>query len=330
MGKPITYIDAIVEAQAEEMRRDPNVFVLGEDVGIYGGVFKATKGLMEEFGFWRCLDTPIAESLIVDAAIGAALMGMRPIAEIQFGDFIGGAHDPICQQAAKIYWRTGGTWKVPIVIRVANAWAMGTGVYHGQANEAWYMHVPGLKVVAPSTPYDAKGLLKSAVRDNNPVIYMEQKAIYRVPWLKEELPDDDYVVPIGKARLAREGKHVSFISYGWVVHNCLEAAKKLEEEKGVSAEVLDLRSILPYDKEAILETVKKTGKVIIAHDATKTAGVGAEIAAFISENAFEYLDGPIVRVCSYDTPVPFYSKMEKFWLPTADRLYEAGLKLFEY
>ncbi len=330
MAKAVTYIDAIVEAQREEMERDPSVFVLGEDVGIYGGVFKATKGLKDEFGFWRCLDTPIAEACIVDVAIGAALMGMRPIAEIQFGDFIGGAHDPICQQAAKIYYRTGGTWKVPIVIRVASGWSMGVGMYHGQANEAWYVHTPGLKVVAPATPYDAKGLLKSAVRDDNPVIFLEQKAIYRVPWLKQELPEEDYTVPIGKARIAREGKHLTYISYGWVVHNCLEAAKRLSDEHGIEAEVIDLRSLLPMDKETIIESVKKTGKVIISHDAPKTGGVGGEISAIIADEAFEYLDGPIVRVCSYDTPIPFFSKMEQFWLPTPEKLYQAGLKLFSY
>ncbi len=325
--RKITYIDAIIEAQREEMRRDENVFVLGEDVGLYGGVFKATKGLMDEFGFYRCLDTPISESAIVGIATGAALMGMRPIAEIQFADFIGGAHDQICQQAAKIYYRTGGTWPVPITIRCPYGGDVGGGMYHSQSNEAWYCHVAGLKVVVPSTPYDAKGLLKAAIRDNNPVLYFEHKKLYRT--IKEPVPDDDFVVPIGKAEVKKPGRHLSIFSFGLMFHRSMQAALKLKEE-GIDVEVVDLRTLLPLDMETIAESVKKTGKALVVHEAPKYGGIGGEIASAIVEECWDYLDGPVVRVAAPDTPVPFHPKMEQLFLPSVERIYQEAKKLFEY
>ncbi|MEP0813947.1 MAG: alpha-ketoacid dehydrogenase subunit beta [bacterium] len=327
MGHVATYIDAIVEAQREEMRRDERVFVMGEDVGIYGGVFKATKGLKDEFGFYRCLDTPISESLIVGAGIGAALMGMRPISEIQFADFIHGAHDQIVNQAAKIFYRTGGTWACPLVIRVPYGGDVGGGMYHSQSVEAWYVHVPGLKIVCPGTPRDAKGLLKAAVRDNNPVLYFEHKKLYRT--IKEEIPDDDYVTPIGPAEVRREGRHVTMIAFGLMLQRVLKVAERLSGE-GIEAEVIDLRTLLPMDKNTIIESAKKTGKVVVVHEAPKTGGVGGEIASIVAEQAFEYLDGPIVRVCGLDIPHPFHPKMEEFYLPSVERIYEETKKLVEY
>ncbi len=327
MAHKVTYIDAIVEAQAEEMRRDERVFVMGEDVGIYGGVFKATKGLKDEFGFYRCLDTPISESLIVGAGIGAALMGLRPIAEIQFADFIHSAHDQITNQAAKMFYRSGGTWACPMVIRVPYGGDVGGGMYHSQSPEAWYAHVPGLKVVMPGTPYDAKGLLKAAIRDNNPVIYFEHKKLYRT--VKEDIPDEDYIVPIGPAEVRREGRHVTIIAFGLMLQRTLKVADRLSEE-GIEAEVIDLKCVLPIDKDTIESSAKKTGKVVIVHEAPKTGGVGGEIAAIVNEKAFEFLDGPVVRVCGLDIPHPFHPKMEEFYLPSVDRIYNETKKLVDY
>lgn len=326
MAHKVTYIDAIVEAQAEEMRRDERVFVMGEDVGIYGGVFKATKGLKDEFGFYRCLDTPISESLIVGAGIGAALMGMRPISEIQFADFIHGAHDQITNQAAKVFYRTGGTWACPLTIRVPYGGDVGGGMYHSQSPEAWYVHVPGLKIVAPSNPYDAKGLLKAAVRDNNPVIYFEHKKLYRT--VKDDIPEDDFVVPIGPAEVVREGRHVTMVAFGLMLHRSLKVAERLAEE-GIEADVIDLKTLLPIDSATIVESAKKTGKVVIVHEAPKTGGMGGELSAIVSEQAFDFLDGPIVRVCGRDIPHPFHPKMEEFYLPSLDRIYEETKKLVE-
>lgn len=325
--KTITFIDAILDGMREEMLRDENVFVLGEDVGIYGGVFKATKGLMDEFGFWRCLDTPIAEELIVGAATGAALCGMRPIAEIQFCDFVGGAHDQIVQQAAKICYRTGGKWPVPIVVRVVTGGDVGGGLYHSQSLEAWYAHTPGLKVVSPSNVYDAKGLLKAAVRDNNPVLYFEHKKLYRL--LKEEIPTDDYIVPIGPADIKRAGTDVSIFAYSYMTYKSLLAAEMLARD-GISAEVVDLRTLLPVDKETILASSKKTGKCIVVYEANRTCGYGAEVASIIAEEAFEYLDAPIVRITGLDTPFPFHPKMEKFFMPDENKIYRAAKELYEY
>lgn len=327
MAHNITYIDGIVEAQREEMKRDETVFVLGEDVGVYGGVFKATRGLMQEFGFYRCLDTPIAESGIVGIAIGAAMMGMRPIAEIQFADFIGGAHDQIVNQATKIFYRSGGTWPVPITIRIPYGADVGGGMYHSQSIEQWYMNITGLKMVVPSTPYDAKGLLKACIRDNNPCLYLEHKKLYRT--IKEEIPEDDYIIPIGKADIKREGKHISVYCYGLMYHRVLQAANILSKE-GIDLEIVDLRSLLPLDKETILHSVKKTGKAIVVHEASKTGGVGAEVASIINEEAWDYLDAPVHRECSLDIPMPFHPKMEAYFMPTVEKIVNAARKLHAY
>lgn len=333
-----TYVDAIIEAQAEEMRRDPNVFVLGEDIGLYGGVFKATAGLKDEFGFWRCLDTPIAEELIIGAAVGASLVGMRPIAEIQFCDFIAACHDQITNQAAKLYFRSGGTWACPIVIRVPYGGGVGGGVYHSQSNEAWYMHCPGLKVVCPATPYDAKGLLKAAVRDNNPVIFFEHKRLYREKvegkavrmfrdreWMAE-IPDTDYTVPIGKAAVVKEGTDITLVAYSLMLFRALDAARDLERE-GISAEVIDLRTVLPLDRETVVDSVKKTGRMIVIHEAPMTGGAGAEIVASVTEAAFDYLDARPLRIAGEDTPFPFHPKMEADYMPQTTEIVESAISL---
>ncbi|HYE79060.1 MAG TPA: alpha-ketoacid dehydrogenase subunit beta, partial [bacterium] len=332
------YVEAIIDAQREEMRRDPNVFILGEDIGIYGGVFKATAGLKDEFGFWRVLDTPIAEELIIGAAVGASLVGMRPIAEIQFCDFIASCHDMLTNQCAKLYFRSGGTWAVPMVVRVPFGGGVGGGIYHSQSNEAWYLHTPGLKVVCPATPYDAKGLLKAAVRDNNPVIYFEHKRLYReavegnkVRMFRgrehlAEIPDDDYVVEIGKAGIAQEGTDVTIVAYSLMLFRALDAAKELERE-GVSAEVIDLKTLLPLDRETIINSVMKTGRLIMVHESPMTGGVGAEIVSTVTEAAFDYLDARPVRICGSDTPFPFHPKMEADYMPQTSEIVEAALAL---
>src|ERR687886_2161695 len=285
MPRELSYLEAIREALVEEMRRDPKVFVLGEDVGPYGGAFGVTQGLYDEFGEARVLDTPISESAIVGISIGAALRGYRPVAEMQFADFITCAFDQIVNQAATLRYRYGGRAAVPIVIRAPSGGNVAGGLYHSQNPEAWFVHRPGLKVVAPSTAYDAKGLLKAAIRDEDPVLYFEHKFLYRR--IKEELPQGDHVVPIGKARLAREGRDLSIITYAATVHKALEAAEQLEREDGLSVEVLDLRSLLPMDDEAIVATVRKTNRVLIVHEDTVTGGMAGEITARISERAFE-------------------------------------------
>ena len=295
-----TYVDAIRQGISEEMERDDNVFVLGEDVGIYGGAFKVTTGLLEKFGETRVIDTPISESAIVGAAIGAALMGLRPIAEMQFADFISCAFDQIVNFAAKCRYRWGAG--IPIVVRAPSGGGIHGGPFHSQNPEMHFVHTPGLKVVCPSTAYDAKGLLKAAIRDPDPVIFFEHKYLYRR--VKEELPDGDILVPIGKAAVRRRGADISVITYGAMVYVALDAARELEKE-GIDVEVLDLRSLLPFDKEAVLESVKKTSKVILLHEDTRTGGFAGELAALISEEAFDYLDGPIRRITAPDTPVPF-------------------------
>jgi 2-oxoisovalerate dehydrogenase E1 component beta subunit len=275
-----TYVEAIRQGISEEMERDDNVFVLGEDVGLYGGAFKATAGLLEKFGETRVIDTPISESAIVGAAIGAALMGLRPIAEMQFADFISCAFDQIVNFAAKCRYRWGAG--IPIVVRAPSGGGIHGGPFHSQNPEMHFVHTPGLKVVCPSTAYDAKGLLKAAIRDPDPVIFFEHKFLYRWPRAKEELPSDDFIVPIGKAALRREGTGISIITYGAMVYVALDAATELEKE-GIDVEVLDLRSLLPFDKEAVLESVKKTNKVILLHEDTRTGGFAGELAALISE-----------------------------------------------
>ncbi|MBX7220480.1 MAG: alpha-ketoacid dehydrogenase subunit beta [Blastocatellia bacterium] len=320
-----TYLEAIRQAMFEEMRRDPSVFLIGEDVGVYGGAFKVTAGILDEFGPERVIETPIAEAAIIGAACGAALMGMRPIAEMQFIDFISCGFDMLTNYAATSRYRQG--LACPIVVRGPSGAGTRGGPFHSLNPEAFFMNTPGLKMVEPSTPYDAKGLMKAAIRDNDPVLFFEHKFLYRR--LKEDLPETDYIVPIGKADVKRAGEDLSIITYGAMVHTALEAAQTLEEED-IHVEVLDLRSLLPYDKEAILATVKKTNKVILLHEATRTGGIAGELAAFITEEAFEYLDGPIVRVASIDTPTPYSPTLEDFFLPNAAKVAAAARKLAEY
>lgn len=306
---------------AEEMRRNPEVFVFGEDVGAYGGVFKATKGLQEEFGEERCFDTPITENLIIGLAVGASMVGMRPVAEIQFSDFLTCGWDQLVQQLAKLRYRTGGTMTCPATVRVCCGAEIGGGLYHSQTNEAWLVHNPGLVVMAPATPYDAKGMLKSALRGDDPVVYLEHKKLYRS--IKEELPTEDYLVDWSKAAVRRKGKDITIIAYQLMMHRSLEAAEALAEE-GIDAEVIDLRTLLPLDRETICESVKKTGRAVVVHESPKTGGVGGEIIATINEGCFEYLEAPPTRVCSPDVPpVPFAEQMEHFVIPQLDDIKDA-------
>ena len=327
MSKDITYLEAIREALFEEMRRDPKVCVLGEDVGAYGGAFGVTQGLHAEFGDLRCLDTPISESAIVGVSVGAALRGYRPVAEMQFGDFITCAFDQIVNQAATLRYRYGGRASVPIGVRAPSGGNVGGGLYHSQNPEAWFIHRPGLKVVAPSTPWDAKGLLKAAIRDDNPVIYFEHKYLYRR--IKGPVPEGDEVVPIGQAAVRREGGDITLITYAAMVQPSLEAADRLAGE-GVEVEVIDLRSLLPYDKPAIFASVEKTNRVLIVHEDVKTLGIGAELAAVIAEERFESLDAPVLRVTCPDTHSPFAQALEQANLPNADKITEALRKLAAY
>ena len=318
----MTYLDAVRQGIWEEMERDPSVFLLGEDIGVYGGAFKVTEGMIEKFGADRVIDTPISESAIVGAAVGAALMGMRPVVEMQFMDFIACGFDQIVNMAAKIHYRWGPA--VPLVIRGPSGAGVHGGPFHSQSNEMWFVHTPGLKVVIPATAYDAKGLIKASIRDDNPVIFYEHKFLYRR--IKDEVPEDDYVVPLGKATVRREGTDISVITYGAMVWTALDAAKELEKE-GISLEVVDLRTLLPYDEETVLSSVRKCSKAILLHEDTRTGGMAGELAALIAEKAFEDLDGPIVRVTAPDTPVPFAPPLEEFFLPNAQKVADAARKL---
>lgn len=324
----VTYLEAISQAIREEMRRDEAVFLLGEDVGTYGGAFKVSAGLLEEFGPERVIDTPMAEAAIIGSAVGAALMGMRPIAEMQFIDFITSGFDQIINMASKMYWRAG--MPVPIVIRGPSGGGTHGGPFHSSSPEAWFFHTPGIKVVVPATAYDAKGMLKAAIRDNNPVLYLEHKLLYRMPELREELPSEDYVVPLGKAIMRREGEDMTILTYGAMVHQSLKAAQTLEEEDDLDVEVIDLRSLTPLDRETILESVKRTNKVLIVHEDTLTGGIGAELAAILSEDLFEYLDGPITRVAAPDAPFPYAPPLEDAFLPNEDKILNAARKLAAY
>jgi 2-oxoisovalerate dehydrogenase E1 component beta subunit len=321
----ITYLEAIRQGIWEEMERDPSVFCLGEDIGVYGGAFKITAGMLDQFGHERIVDTPISESAIVGAAIGASYAGMRPVAEMQFSDFITCAFDQIVNFAAKCRYRWNAP--APIVVRAPSGGGIHGGPYHSQNPEAWFVKTPGLKVIEPSSAYDAKGLIKSAIRDNDPVIFFEHKALYRR--IKEDVPEGDYTIPIGKARLVREGKHISVITYGAMVYVALEAAEALGEE-GVSLEIIDLRTLLPIDEEAILASVRKTSKAIVLHEDTLTGGIGGEISARITEKAFESLDGPVLRIAAPDTPVPYSPPLEEAFLPNAARLLEKARWLAAY
>jgi 2-oxoisovalerate dehydrogenase E1 component beta subunit len=327
MAREITYLEAIREALVEEMRRDGRVFVLGEDVGAYGGAFGVTQGIFDEFGELRCLDTPISESAIIGISIGAALRGYRPVAEMQFADFISCGFDQISNQAATLRYRYGGRASVPIVIRAPSGGNVGGGLYHSQNPEAWFVHRPGLKVVAPSTAWDAKGLLKAAIRDDNPVVYFEHKYLYRRA--KGPVPEGDEIVPIGVAAVRREGSDASLVTYGAMVTPSLEAADRVAQD-GVEVEVIDLRSLLPWDKAAVFASIDKTSRVLIVHEDVKTLGVGAELAASMAEERFDALDAPIMRVTYPDTHCPFASALEQYNLPDADRITEALRRLMAY
>lgn len=321
----VTYLEAIRQGLWEEMERDPDVFLIGEDIAVYGGAFKVTAGFLDRFGERRVIDTPICESGIAGAAIGAALMGLRPVAEMQFSDFISCAFDQITNFAAKCRYRWGA--RVPMVIRAPSGGGIHGGPFHSQNPEAPFVHTPGLKVIEPATAYDAKGLIKSAIRDNNPVLFFEHKALYRR--IKEDLPEGEFTVPIGKARVAREGRDLTIITYGAMVWTALEAADTLAAE-GKEVEVIDLRTLLPLDEEAVLASVRKCSKAIVLHEDTRTGGVGGEISAIITEKAFEALDGPVVRVTAPDTPVPFSPPLEEAFLPNAARVLEAARRLLAY
>ncbi len=320
-----TYLEAIRQGLWEEMESDPSVFCIGEDIGIYGGAFKVTDGFIHHFGPQRVIDTPIAESAIVGAAFGAALTGMRPVAEFQFMDFIGCAFNQIVNMVAKSHYRWGAP--APLVLRGPCGGGVHGGPFHSQNPEMYFVHTPGMKVVAPSTPSDAKGLIKAAVRDNNPVLFLEHKFLYRR--IKGEVPDDNSVVPIGKARVHREGRDVSIITYAAMVHTAQEAADILAKD-GIEVEIIDLRTLSPLDREAITQTVKKTNKVILLHEDTKTGGLAGEIAAIINEEAFDDLDGPIVRITSLDTPVPFSPPLEHYFLPQVEDVVREVRKSHSY
>ena len=320
-----TYVEAIRQGIWEEMERDDSVFVMGEDVAVYGGAFKITKGMLERFGELRVVDTPLAESGIVGAGTGAAINGLRPVLEMQFADFMACGFDQITNFAAKCRYRWGQA--IPLVIRAPAGGNIHGGPFHSQNVEMPYVHTPGLKVVQPSTAYDAKGLIKAAIRDDDPVIYLEHKYLYRS--VKQELPTEDYTVPIGKANICREGSDISIITYGWMVHVALEAAESASSE-GISVELLDLRTLVPLDREAILDTAKKTSKVILLHEDTLTGGLGGELAGIISEHAFDYLDGPLVRIAAPDTPVPFSDTLEKAFLPSVEEVLEKARWLYRF
>lgn len=307
------------------MERDPSVFLLGEDIGSYGGAFKVTAGMLEQFGEDRVIDTPISESAIVGAAVGAALMGMRPVAEMQFMDFISCGLDQIVNMAAKIHYRWGAA--VPIVVRGPSGAGVHGGPFHSQSNEMWFVHTPGLKVVAPATAYDAKGLIKASIRDNNPVIFYEHKYLYRR--VREEVSGEDFIVPLGKAVVRREGSDIAVITYGAMVWTALEAAELLAAE-GISLEVVDLRTLLPYDEQCVLSSVRKCSKVILLHEDTRVGGLAGELAAVIAEKAFEDLDGPVVRVTAPDTPVPFSPPLEDYFLPNVQKIADAARQLAGY
>ena len=325
--RELSYLEAIREALLEEMRRDAKVFVLGEDVGAYGGAFGVTQGLHEEFGELRVVDTPISESAIVGITIGAALRGYRPVAEMQFADFISCGFDQIVNQAATLRYRYGGRASVPIVVRAPSGGNVGGGLYHSQNPEAWFVHRPGLKVVAPATAYDAKGLLKAAIRDDNPVIYFEHKYLYRRA--KGEVPEGDDIVPIGPAAVRRQGSGATLVTYGAMLAPSLEAAERLSQE-GLETEVIDLRTLMPYDKDTIFASVEKTSRVLIVHEDVKTLGIGAELAAVIAEERFDVLDAPIVRLTYPDTYPPFSHVLEHANLPNVDSIAEALRRLAAY
>jgi len=318
-------VEAVRDALSDEMKRDERVFVLGEDVG-GGGVFRATEGLRDEFGEARCMDTPLAEAAIVGASIGASINGLLPVAEIQFADFIHPAFDQIVSEAARLHYRSNGAWSCPITVRTPYGAGVHGGPYHSQSIEAFYAHVPGLKVICVASPYDAKGLLKSAIRDPNPVMFLEHKKAYRL--FREEVPDEDYTIPIGVAETKREGGDITLVTYGLMTRYSLEAADAVEVDGGISVEVIDLRTVSPWDKECVLESVRKTGKALIVYEDNLSGGFGAEVAATIAQDAFEFLDGPVTRIASPDVPIAAYSGvLEEYILPNPKKIADGIRKL---
>jgi 2-oxoisovalerate dehydrogenase E1 component beta subunit len=324
-GASVTFLEAIRQAMFEEMERDPAVVLLGEDVGVYGGAFRTSEGLLERFGWERVIDTPISESAIIGAACGMSYLGLRPIAEMQFIDFIACCFNQLTNYVAKSHYLWGAP--APIVVRGPSGGGVHGGPFHSANPEMYFAHTPGLKVVYPSTPHDAKGLLKAAIRDNNPVLFFEHKYLYRR--IKEVLPEGDYTVPIGKAVVRREGKHLTILSYAAMMHTSLEAAGALAKE-GIEAEVIDLRTLLPLDEETILSSVRKTNRCLVVHEDTKTGGIAGEIAALLCEKAFGDLDGPLMRVTSLDTPVPYSPPLEEYFLPNAKKVFDAAKVLAKY
>jgi pyruvate/2-oxoglutarate/acetoin dehydrogenase E1 component len=318
-----TYLQAISDGLRQEMRRDKRVYVIGEDVGVYGGAFKVTLGFQEEFGPWRVIDAPLAETAIVGSCTGAAIMGMRPVAEMQFADFVSCAWDQLVTVAAKQRWRVGTP--VPIVVRCPSGGGFSGGPFHSQNPESSFAHIPGLKVLCPATPEDAKGLLVAAIEDPNPVLFMEHKHLYRR--IKADVPEERYVTPIGKARTHQEGDDVTVVTWGAMVYTAAEAAQQVD---GASVEIIDLRSIMPWDKQAVLESVRKTSKVLVLHEDTRTGGFGAEIAATIAEEAFEDLDAPLRRITAPDSPVPFSPPLEKAYIPQVEDVVKGLKELSEY
>lgn len=326
MTREITFSEAINEAMSEEMRRDASVFLMGEDVGVFGGVFGVSAGMYNEFGEERVRDTPISEMVIVGGGLGAALMGMRPITEIMFADFVACAMDQVVNQAAKARYMSGGKADVPLTIRIVNGAPGSAAAQHSQSPEAWFMNVPGLKIAIPATAYDAKGLLKTAVRGEDPVLFFEHKMLYSI---KGEVPEEDYTVPFGEAIVRRVGSDITIVAIGGVLPNVMKAVDKLAEG-GVSAEVIDPRTLVPFDKETVINSVKKTNRIIIVYEAHKRAGPGAEIAAMLAEEAIGYLDAPVVRVATKNVPFPYHPALEQFILPTVDDIEEAVLGVVNY
>ena len=319
-------IQAVNDGLRTEMRRDPSVVVLGEDVGRFGGVFRATKGLQDEFGDHRVFDTPLAESGIIGAAIGMAMYGFRPVPEVQFADFIYPAFDQIVNELAKMRYRSGGQYTCPMVIRTPYGGGIRGGHYHSQSPEAYFVHTPGLKVVVPATPYDAKGLLISAIRDDNPVIFLEPKRVYRAA--RGEVPDGDYIVELGQGKVVQEGLDVTVVAYGAMLYNCLTAANQSEEEEGISCEVVDLRTLMPFDVDTVLNSVQKTGRLVIVHEAPRTCGFGAELAATVGEKALLHLQAPVTRITGFDTPFPY--AREEDYLPGIERIRNGLREIVEF
>lgn len=323
--RELTYADALREALREEMIRDSNVVLLGEEIGVFNGVYKVTRGLLDEFGAERVMDTPISEAAITGAAVGLALVGMRPVAEIMYMDFLPICMDQLVTQAAKMRFMSGGQLKVPMVLRTQYSLGRQHGAQHSQFTPSWFLQVPGLKVALPATPHDAKGLLKSAIRDENPVLFIESGLLYKT---KGPVPEEEYTIPFGTADIKRKGDDVTIVGVSRCVGESLSAAKKLEE-KGVSVEVVDIRTLQPLDLGTIIESVKRTARLVIVSDDVKTGGVGAEISAAVTENAFDYLDAPVVRVACPETPIPFSPPLEQMYMPSADRIIQAVARIVE-